>query len=93
MCFCEKQERTKGRKKRKVYLRVVNVKIRTFLVEELSHVDGRRLSGVASILLEGEAEQHDPLTPHGVEHLSENTVTESLLLVLVYDNHLIVGGR
>lgn len=70
-------------------LGVVDGDLGVLLDEVLDQGDGSRLTGVTSVLLEGEAEDGNLLVGNGVEEGGDNLADETLLLVLVHDDDLL----
>ncbi|GJN23258.1 hypothetical protein PR202_gb10892 [Eleusine coracana subsp. coracana] len=71
------------------HLGVVDADLGLVTQKTLAHVDGRGLSGVTSVLLEGKAKDGDLLASHGVEHGRHHAVDETALLVVVDLDHLL----
>ena len=60
------------------------------LEQVLCNINGRRLSSVTSVLLEGESQHGNLFVGHRVEHGFDDALTETRFLVLVHINYLAI---
>mmetsp|Transcript_18313 Transcript_18313/g.51686 ORF Transcript_18313/g.51686 Transcript_18313/m.51686 type:complete len:249 (-) Transcript_18313:637-1383(-) len=72
-----------------IHLGIVHVHFGLLRHNTLHYRDGRRVTGIARIRLEGETEDRNMLTADGAEHFLHDGPHEALLAVLIHQQHLV----